>query len=241
MRGRPSFMIGDSFDLFDTPARMYSPSLGRYLTPDPELARIGRALGHDRYSHALNDPNTYVDPDGRIPFPFFALLLGLALLKHDADGGDNGAFMAVVGGGLAGEIFPLLARVPGAILRSGATAGAAEAGVLKGANFAQKTFGPMFSKGGAFAGRSVEEVAAALRSGAMNASDVTINYIVRDGNTLILNTRSAQALEAAGIPRSAWSAVNRTGDELFESMLSDQLGRNGLTSAGTATVRQSGL
>jgi filamentous hemagglutinin len=113
--------------------------------------------------------------------------------------------------------------------------------VLEGANFAQKTFGAMFSKGGAFAGRSVADVAAALRSGAMNASEVPINYIVRDGNTLILNTRSAQALEAAGIPRSAWNAVNRTGQEMFESMLTGQLQRNGLTSAGTAVVRQSGL
>ena len=114
-------------------------------------------------------------------------------------------------------------------------------GVLEGANFAQKTFGRMFSKGGAFAGRSVEEVAGALRSGAMKASDVPINYIVRDGNKLILNTRSAQALEAAGIPRSAWNAVNRTGNAMFEEMLTGQLQRNGLTSAGTATVRASGL
>lgn len=118
---------------------------------------------------------------------------------------------------------------------------AAEAGVLDGATFAQKTFGSMFSKGGAFAGRSVDEVAAALRSGAMSPGEVPIDYIIRDGNTLILNTRSAQALEAAGIPRSAWNAVNRTGQELFESMLTGQLERNGLTSAGTATVRRSGL
>ena len=59
----------------------------------------------------------------------------------------------------------------------------------------------MFSKGGTFAGQSVEDVAGALRSGALNPSDVPIQYIVRDGNTLILNTRSAQALEQAGIPR----------------------------------------
>jgi len=111
---------------------------------------------------------------------------------------------------------------------------------LEGANFAQKTFGRMFSKGGAFAGRSVDEVAGALRSGGMKPSQVPIDYIVRDGNTLILNTRSAQALEAAGIPRSAWNAINRTGNEMYEGMLTGQLQRNGLTSAGTATVRQSG-
>ena len=117
---------------------------------------------------------------------------------------------------------------------------AARGTALEGANFAQKTYGSMFSRGGAFAGRSVDDVAGALRSGAMSPSEVPINYIVRDGNTLILNTRSAQALEAAGIPRSAWNAVNRTGQEVFENMLTGQLQRNGLTSAGTATVRRSG-
>ena len=75
----------------------------------------------------------------------------------------------------------------------------------------------------------------------MKPSNVPIDYIVREGNTLILNTRSARALQAAGIPRSAWTAVNRTGQETFESMLTGQLQRNGLTSAGTAAVRQSGL
>jgi|GEM_PF-6011242 len=113
-------------------------------------------------------------------------------------------------------------------------------GTLEGANFAQKTFGSMFSKGGAFAGRSVDDVATALRSGAMKPSEVPIDFIVRNGNTLILNTRSAQALELAGVPRSAWNAVNRTGQETFESMLSGQLQRNGLTSEGIATVRRSG-
>lgn len=67
-----------------------------------------------------------------------------------------------------------------------------------------------------------------------------IDYIVREGNTLILNTRSAQALQAAGIPRSAWTAVNRTGQEMYEAMLTGQLQRNGLTSAGIPTVRPSG-
>lgn len=47
-------------------------------------------------------------------------------------------------------------------------------GGVEGANFAQKTFGSMFSKGGAFAGQSVDGVAAALRSGAIKPSGVPI-------------------------------------------------------------------
>jgi hypothetical protein len=98
----------------------------------------------------------------------------------------------------------------------------------------------MFSKGGAFAGRSVDDVAAPLRSGAMKPSEMPIDFIVRDGNQLILNTRSAQALETAGIPRSQWNAVNRTGQEMYETMLSGQLQRNGLMREGVANVRRSG-
>jgi hypothetical protein len=91
----------------------------------------------------------------------------------------------------------------------------------------------MFSGGGTFANRSIADVSQALRTGAMSVDDVPIEYIIRDGNTLILNTRSAQALTRAGIPRSQWRAVNMTGDAAAEARLSGQLQRNGLSSQGT--------
>jgi hypothetical protein len=127
----------------------------------------------------------------------------------------------------------------GGAVKGAATRAARGGGVLEGASFAQKTFGHLFSRGGAFAGRSVDDVAAALRSGSMSPSQVPIDYVVREGNTLILNTRSAQALQAAGLPRSAWTAINRTGQEMYDVMLTGQLQRNGLTSAGISTVRPS--
>lgn len=81
-------------------------------------------------------------------------------------------------------------------------------------------------------------MAAALRSGAMKPSEVPIDYIVRDGRTIILNTRSSQALEAAGVARSEWNAVNRTGSAEFEKRLTDQLSRN--PGGPFDTVRRSG-
>jgi hypothetical protein len=71
-----------------------------------------------------------------------------------------------------------------------------------------------------------------LHSGALTPKDVPINIIVRDGNTLILNTRSATALTRAGVSRSSWNVINRTGDDFFEGLLDDQLRRNGLDSSG---------
>jgi hypothetical protein len=64
--------------------------------------------------------------------------------------------------------------------------------------------------------------------------------IVRDGDTLILNTRSAQALMQAGIPRGAWSVIDQTGDPFFEELLTGQLTRNGLDSSGFVCPTLSG-
>jgi len=113
-------------------------------------------------------------------------------------------------------------------------------GILDGANFAQKTYGPKFSDVGIFKDKTVAEITALLKSGDMSPSDVPIDYIIRDGNVLILNTRSSYALAGAGIPRSQWNAVDRTGDDLFEGLLTDQLTRNNLTSEGIAVVRLTG-
>jgi hypothetical protein len=108
------------------------------------------------------------------------------------------------------------------------------------ASFAQTTASNSFSSGGAFSGQTITDVADKLRSGAMTASDVPIQVIVRGGNTLILNTRSALALQQAGIPRSQWLLDNVTGDPAAEARLSGQLASNGLGSGGTGTVRVTG-
>ena len=121
--------------------------------------------------------------------------------------------------------------------------------VLENANFAQKTYSTTkFSDEGIkyfsdIAGKNIQNVddlVGALKNGNINPSQVPIDYVVRDGNTLILNTRSSQALAQAGIQRSGWNAVNRTGQELYEDLLTGQLKRNNLTSEGIPTVRPSG-
>ena len=80
----------------------------------------------------------------------------------------------------------------------------------------------------------------AIKAGKINVNDIPVEYIVRDGNTLILNTRTSQALTQAGIPRSQWVSINRTGDQFFEKLLDGQLLRNKLTSEGISMVRPSG-
>lgn len=108
---------------------------------------------------------------------------------------------------------------------------------IGGAKFAQSSFREAFSTGkdtpALFRGRTIDDVADDLRSGVASPGDVPIDVIVRDGNTLILNTRSSQALIRAGVPRSAWNVVDRTGQAAYEARLTGQLTHNGLTSAGT--------
>ena len=87
---------------------------------------------------------------------------------------------------------------------------------------------------------TIDDVAGRLKSGAMQISDVEIQYIVRDGNTLILNTRSAQALERAGIPKWKWNAVDMTGDPGAERRLSRQLRLIRLDNQGFKDVRSKG-
>jgi RHS repeat-associated protein len=128
-----------------------------------------------------------------------------------------------------------------------AVEGATEVGVVENsavltedAPFAQLTYREAFSADGIFAGKTIDDIAEALRSGAMSAKDIPINTVTRDGTRLILNTRSAQALTRAGIPRTEWLVIERTEDALYEELLSGQLERNSLDSTGTRTVVSKG-
>ena len=110
--------------------------------------------------------------------------------------------------------------------------------VLENVNYAQKSYSNTFSA----EGRKIYSSLAGepINKGKVNVADLPVEYIVRDGNILILNTRTSQALTQAGIPRSQWNVINRTGDSLFEELLTGQLTRNKLTSEGISTVKPSG-
>ena len=109
-----------------------------------------------------------------------------------------------------------------------------------GAVWSQKTFGQAFSMEGKFAGQSVDDVISAVKSGKLTPDDLPIDIVSRNGVKYILNTRSSATLTEAGIPRTQWKVVNRTGEKAFEDMLTGQLKGNKLENGGTNTIRQSG-
>ncbi len=118
---------------------------------------------------------------------------------------------------------------------------AAKGGVPATANYAQTYYREAFSADGVkklsqIAGQpigQIDDLVRALESGAVKPGQIPVDIITRGKNTLILNTRTSQALERAGIPRSQWNAVDRSGDSLFEGLLDGQLRRNQLSPAGT--------
>jgi hypothetical protein len=106
------------------------------------------------------------------------------------------------------------------------------AGVIDdSANFAQKSIrkSELFSPEGKFAGKTVNDVAELLRKGDLTPADIPLEYFaLRSGQTLILNTRSAEALRRAGIPRSQWHGIDISGDAQALRRLAEQLNRNKL-------------
>jgi hypothetical protein len=110
---------------------------------------------------------------------------------------------------------------------------------IENANYAQRTARWQFSEDGTFSGKTIGDVAEELERGSLTVEDVPVDVIDRNGQTLVLNTRSAQALEEAGIPRSSWRWVDRTGDSDFEDRLTNQLSNNRLEQ-GVKSVRIKG-
>jgi hypothetical protein len=69
---------------------------------------------------------------------------------------------------------------------------------------------------------------------------VPIDVVLRD-RALILNTRSAQALQRAGIPVDQWEIRNKTGDPASEGRVNGQLTRNRLSGRGIDDVYSTGI
>jgi len=64
--------------------------------------------------------------------------------------------------------------------------------------FGQKGISSTF-RHGEFAGRTIDDVAAGLRSGAIKPSQLPIQTITRDGVQYTINNRSLMALRKAGL------------------------------------------
>ena len=140
------------------------------------------------------------------------------------------------GTALGGVVRQGIADAAGSILSSEAGGAAATEASLR---FTQTTASPTF-RNGPFAGRTIGDLAGALRSGAVKPSELPVDIISRGGNKLILNTRSALALIRGGVSPAEWVVNDVTGNPFFEQILSERLAGNSLTGAGTEVLRITG-
>jgi RHS repeat-associated protein len=56
-----------NWGLIDMAARLYSPRLGRFLSPDPVIGRPNDRRAYNPFAYVWNRPTAMVDPDGRDP------------------------------------------------------------------------------------------------------------------------------------------------------------------------------
>ena len=246
-RGFASQVTEGATGLLYMAARHYDPATGRFLQVDP--------LGIDAaelYAYAANNPYAFWDPTGLIPAPITIgdvatigaeTFIPFVSAYNAYERGDYGtaaldATLDVVGiaatggfGYAAFKGFRLAQRVDRVF---DVTRGA---GALP--RFTQTTASSAF-RHGPFAGRSVGDVAAGLRSGAIKRSELPVDVIVRGENALALNTRSLLALRRGGIDPGDFTFRNVTGNPTFERILTERLTRNGLTDAGTDALRITG-
>ena len=104
--------------------------------------------------------------------------------------------------------------------------------------FTQTTAGGKF-KNGPFAGRTIGDVSAGLRSGQISPEQLPVEVIRRGGETLALNTRSSLALRRGGVRRSDWTLRDVTGDPAAEEVLTQRLLHNKM-SGGSDVIRITG-
>ena len=86
------------FGLLNANARLYSPYLGRFVSPDPLLNCEGGAWDYNPYVYANNNPYKYIDRNGEFPFLLsFALGLWSTLYSNFDNMNCAGDFFGVFG------------------------------------------------------------------------------------------------------------------------------------------------
>ncbi|WP_181176585.1 hypothetical protein [Mesorhizobium sp. B2-3-5] len=105
-------------------------------------------------------------------------------------------------------------------------------------SFAQKTYSETFSaigrdKYSALSKstiRTIDDLSSAIKSGKVDPSKLTVDVGKINGKGYIVNTRTATALERAGVPRSKWSINDITKiDKDAMDRLAAQLERNNIS------------
>src|SRR5262249_48784529 len=75
---------------------------------------------------------------------------------------------------------------------------------------------------------TINDLVAGIKSKSIDPAKIEVQRVRLNGTDYILNTRTATALERAGVPRSKWNWRDYSNDPDAVKRLRDQLDRNGL-------------
>ena len=211
-----------SLDYFG--ARYYASRTGRFTTVDPVLDQQKALLDPqrwNRYAYALNNPLRNVDPDGRDPVPtawntgrgadglvrvlpavgkaLWNIVVSLNSPGHpsgsEAEARRDAQFMQPASTEEAIIMGLTDVAMLAAPLMRGADAGAPGMIDARSVRFSQNSIAASFRGGG-----SVDELAAGLRNGTIDAKSIpAIRLVERDGKLYSLDNRRLYAAQRAGV------------------------------------------
>lgn len=92
----------DAFSMINMDGRIYSPYLGRFISPDPFVQAPDNSQSLNRYAYCLNNPLTLTDPSGyHWTGDLFCAMVGIAV-GFETCGLGVGAAGALIGGACGG-------------------------------------------------------------------------------------------------------------------------------------------
>jgi hypothetical protein len=107
--------------------------------------------------------------------------------------------------------------------------------ILFGQKSVSSTFTSPSNSSFKYAGDSIADVASGLRSGAIHADELPIQYIARNGQNVALNNRSLLALRRAGVEPTR--LIDMTGNAELERRLTGRLAEMGGSASDVTRVR----
>jgi RHS repeat-associated protein len=112
--------------------RLYDPSIGRFVQPDPIAQRAAPHDGLNPYVYALNNPLSFEDPDGEFAFIVIGIIVGAILGGASAAISGGNIFEGILIGAVAGGVGAAVGIGASALVHGG-LAGAALGGAAGGA------------------------------------------------------------------------------------------------------------
>jgi RHS repeat-associated protein len=231
--------------------RYYGTDIGRFTRADSYQGNTSDPLSLNKYLYANGNAVNGIDPSGKFTILElnaaesirlsittaygsigFNLLGNISDGTFDIDGFATDFILDAVGG-----VFGIFTKAL-SVGSSGTKLANPPIGELR---FSQTTASSKFSLDGIFQGEKISVISSKIRSKNISPSELPVEYIIRDGTPLIVNTRSFLALLRSGIPESQIKLINKTGIPEVEARITERLAKNSLTDKGAEVIRITGI